>query len=119
MLRKELTEMMAIYDEPGAITPDRWARIERELATGPDGSLDLGKTKALVYSALTELMTDGLLRPGEGLEKNGFIPQSDASFDRDERGRVKLATVMITLIKQKGKHVQNIQKKPVVIKAGR
>ena len=119
VLRKELTEMMAIYDEPGAMTSDRWARIERELATGPDGSLDLGKTKALVYSALTELMTDGLLRPGEGVKKNGFIPQSDVSFDRDERGRVKSATVMITPIKQRGKHVENIQKKPVVIKADR
>ena len=29
VLRKELTEMMAIYDEPGAMTSDRWARIER------------------------------------------------------------------------------------------
>ena len=89
VLRKELTEMMAIYDEPGAMTSDRWARIERELATGPDGSLDLGKTKALVYSALTELMADGLLRPGEGAKKNGFISQSDVSFDWGERERVK------------------------------
>ena len=104
VLRKELTEMMAIYDEPGAMTSDRWARIERELATGPDGSLDLGKTKALVYSALTELMSDRLLRPGEGVKKNGFVPQSDVSFDRDGRGRVKSATVMITPIKQRRLH---------------
>ena len=87
VLRKKLTEMMRIYDEPGAMTSDRWARIERTLATGPDGSFDLGKTKALVYSALTELMTDGLLRPEGGLKKDGSIPQSDVSFDRAERGR--------------------------------
>ena len=41
------------------------------------------------------------------------------SFDRDKRGRAKSATVMITPIKQRGKHVENIQKKPVVIKADR
>ena len=66
-LRKELSEMMRIYDELGAMASDRWARIQRELATGPGGSLDLGNTKALVHSALTELTTDGLLRPGGGL----------------------------------------------------
>ena len=110
VLRKELTEMTAICDEPGAMTSDRWARIERELATGPDGSLGLGKTKALGYSALTEPMTDGLLRPGGRVKKNGFIPQSDVSFDRDERGRVKSATVMITPIKQRGEHVRTFRR---------
>ena len=110
VLWKGLMEMMTISDEPGAMTSDRWARIERELATGPDGSLDLGKTKALVYSAPTELMTDGILRPGEGVKKNGFIPHSDVSFDRDERGRVKSATVMITPIKQRGKMLRTFRR---------
>ena len=68
------------------MTSDRWARIERELATGPDGGHDLGKTMALVYSALTELMTDGLLRPGEGVKKNGVIPHPSTGCQfRSER----------------------------------
>ena len=106
-----------IVDE--AMASERWARIERELATGPDGSFDLEKTKALVYSALTELMTDGLLHPGEEVQKDGFILQSDVSFGRDERGRAKPATVMIMPIKLRGKHVENRSKKPIGIKADR
>ena len=84
---------------------------EHRAGAGDGTGLDLGKTKALVYSALTELMIDGLLRPGEEVKKSGFIPQSDVGFGRDERGRAKSATVMITPIKQRGGHAEDIQKK--------
>ena len=120
VLRPELKEMFEIYDEPGPMTSERWARIERELSSsGRPDDLDHGKTKALVYSALTELMTDGLLRPGEGIQKKGFISQADITFDRGEDGRVKSATVMIVPIKLKGAHVEDTSKKPILIKADR
>ena len=75
VLRKELTEMMAIHDEPEAITSDRWARIERELATGPDGSLDLGETKALVYIQRADGADDRrAIAPGRGSEEEWMHP---------------------------------------------
>lgn len=119
LLRGGLEETLRIYDEPGRATPERWRRIEQSLAASSGEGLDYAKVTDLVYSALTELMTDGLLRPGEGVPKKGFISQKDVTFERDSEGRLQSATVMITPIKRRGKHVGDVSKRPIVIKAHR
>ena len=73
----------------------------------------------LVFSAVIELATDGLLRPGEILSKTDPTRQSDISFDHDRDGRLVSATVMITSIKRYHKHVGDKSKCPIVIKAHR
>ena len=119
VLRKELAGVFSIYDEPGTMTREKWGRIERELKNGSVTGFDSGRMTDLVYCALTELMTDGLLRPGEGVPRRGFISQSDVSFDRDASGKLLSCTVMIMPIKQRGKDVANVSKRPIVIKANR
>ena len=58
------------------------------LARGAGGEFDRGLVEDLVFSTLTELMTDGLLRPDEGVSKKGFISQSDISFKRGASGKL-------------------------------
>ena len=119
VLRRELENVLRIYDEPGGMTPERWDRIRAELSAAGGGGLDRKKVTDLVYCALTELMTDGLLRPGEALPKKGFIAQSDVTFERDANGKLKAAVVMVMPIKQRGKALENAEKRPIVIKAHR
>ena len=119
VLRRELEGVLRIYDEPGGMTPARWDRIRAELSVGHGGGLDRAKMTDLVYCTLTELMTDGLLRPGEALPKKGFIAQSDVSFERDATGKLKAAVVMVMPIKQRGKALEEAEKRPIVIKAHR
>ena len=119
VLRSSLSEVLAIYDEPTTTMIDKRRRMELVLARGGGGGFDRGLVTDLVYSTLTELMTDGLLRPGEGVPKKGFISQSDISFKRGASGKLESATVMITPIKRRGKHVGDKSKKPIVIAAHR
>ena len=102
VLRGSLSEVLAIYDEPSTTMIDKCRRMELVLARGAGGGFDRGLVEDLVYSTLTELMTDGLLRPGEGVPKKGFISQSDISFKRGASGKLESATVMITPIKRRG-----------------
>ena len=118
-LRSSLDSLLAIYDEPSSDVMSKVRRMELELSKGSRNGFDLELTEDLVYSALTELMTDGLLRPGEGVPKKGFISQKDVSFERDEGGKLIAATVMITPIKRRGKYVGDKSKKPIVIAAHR
>ena len=119
VLRKNLDRVMAVYDEPGPMTPARWKRIEEELSVGASGGFNRELMTDLVFSAVTELATDGLLRPGEILSKTDPITQSDVTFEHDQNGRLHSATVMITPIKRYHKNVGDKTKKPVVIKAHR
>ena len=119
VLRKSLEGVFAIYDMPGKRTPGRWAAIERALSAGRAGGLDRELVTDLVFSAATELATDGLLRPGEVMPKKGFISQSDVTFERDSDGKLISATVMILPIKRYGKNAGDTTKRPVVIKANR
>ena len=119
--RGSLSEALAIYDEPSTTMIDKCRRMELVLARGAGGGFDRGLVEDLVYSTLTELMTDGLLRPGGGVPKKGFISKSDISFKRGASGKLESATVMITPIKRRGGggHVGDKSKKPIVIAAHR
>ena len=86
VLRKDLERVMAVYDEPGPMTPARWKRIEEELSVGASGGFNRELMTDLVFSAVTELATDGLLRPGEILSKTDPITQSDVTFEHDGKG---------------------------------
>ena len=119
VLRSSLSRIMEIYDEAGEVTATRWRRIEKEFESGAQGGFNKDTVRDLVFSAVTELATDGLLRPGEILSKTDPIRQSDVSFDHDRDGRLVSATVMITPIKRYHKHVGDKSKCPVVIKAHR
>ena len=119
VLRSSLSRIMEIYDEAGEVTATKWRRIENEFESGAVGGFNKDTVKDLVFSAVTELATDGLLRPGEILSKTDPIRQSDISFDRDRDGRLVSATVMITPIKRYHKHVGDKSKCPIVIKAHR
>ena len=119
VLRSSLSKIMEIYDEAGEVTATRWRRIEKELESGAQGGFNKDTVKGIVCSAVTELATDGLLRPGETLSKTDPIRQSDISFDHDRDGRLVSTTVMITPIKRYHKHVGDKRKCPVVIKAHR
>ena len=119
VLRQGLSKnAMAIYDEAGAMARERWNRIEAELKGGA-GGFDRERMADLVYCTLTELMTDGLLRPSEGLPQTGFISQNDVSFERDASGKLKSCNAMITPIKWRGRNVGDLTKKPIMIKARR
>ena len=104
---------------PGKVTSGRWQAIERALSEERPDGFDRGLITDLVFSAATELATDGLLRPGEIMPKKGFISQSDVSFDHDDNGKLISATVMIVPIKRYGKDVGSTAKRPIVIKANR
>ena len=119
VLRSSLSRIMEIYDEAGEVTASKWRRIEKEFESGAQGGFNKDTAKDLVFSVVTELATDGLLRPGEILSKTDPIRQSDISFDRDRDGRLVSATVMITPIKRYHKHVGDKSKCPIVIKAHR
>ena len=119
VLRKSLEGVFAVYDMPGKVTSGRWQAIERALSAGRPGGFDKGLITDLVFSAATELATDGLLRPGEIMPKKGFISQSDVTFELDENGKLISATVMIVPIKRYGKDVGSTTKRPIVIKANR
>ena len=82
VLRKSLDGFFAIYDMPGKVTPGRWQAIERSLRAGRPGGFGRDLVTDLVFSATTELATDGLLRPGEIMPKRGFISQSDVTLAR-------------------------------------
>ena len=58
-------------------TSTKWRRIEKEFEPGAVGGFNKDTAKDLVFSAVTELATDGLLRPGEILSKTDPIRQSD------------------------------------------
>ena len=105
VLRSSLSEVLAIYDEPSTTMIDKRRRIELVLARGAGEGSDRGLVEDLFYSTLTELVTDGQLRPGEGVPKEGFISQSDIYSKRGASGKLESATVMITPIKRRGKHV--------------
>ena len=102
VLRGSLSEVLAIYDEPSTTMIDKCRWMELVLARGAGGGFDRGLVEDLIYSTLTELMTGGLLRPGEGVLKKGFISQSNISFKRSASGKLESATVMITPIKRRG-----------------
>ena len=104
---------------PGKVTSGRWQAIERALSAGRPDGFDPYFVTDLVFSATTELATDGLLRPGEIMPKKGFISQSNVTFERDGSGKLISATVMIVPIKRYGKDVGNTTKRPIVIKANR
>ena len=119
VLRKSLEGVFAIYDMPGKVTSGRWQAIERALSVGRPDGFDRDLITDLVFSATTELATDGLLRPGEIMPKKGFISQSDVTFEHDDNGKLISATVMIVPIKRYGKDVGSTAKRPIVIKANR
>ena len=119
VLRKSLEGVFAIYDMPGKVTPGRWQAIERSFRAGRTDGFDRDLVTDLVFSAATELATDGLLRPGEIMPKEGFISQSDVTFEHDDNGKLISATVMIVPIKRYGKDVGSTAKRPIVIKANR
>ena len=109
----------ALHDMSGKVASGRWQAIERALsAERPDG-FDRDLIADLVFSATTELATDGLLRPGEIMPKKGFISQSDVTLEHDDSGKLISATVMIVPIKRYGKDVGSTAKRPIVIKANR
>ena len=85
VLRSSLSEVLAIYDEPSTTMIDKRRRIELAFSRGAGGGFDRGLVEDLVFSTLTELITDGLLRPGEGVPKKGFMSQSNISFKRGVR----------------------------------
>ena len=93
VLRKSLEGVFAIYDMPGKVTSGRWQAIERALSAGRPDGFDRDLITDLVFSATTELATDGLLRPGEIMPKKGFISQSDVTFEHDDSGKLISATV--------------------------
>lgn len=119
VLRKSLDELFAIYDEASTPRHEKCRRMELWMSRSSGKGFDLDLTEDLVYSALTELMTDGLLRPGEGLPKRNMISQKDVTFKHDAAGRLESVTVMITPIKRRGKHVGDKSKRPVAIAAHR
>ena len=119
VLRKSLEGVFAIYDMPGKVTSGRWQAIERSFRAGCTDGFDRDLVTDLVFSAATELATDGLLRPGEIVPKKGFISQSDVTFEHDDNGKSISATVMIVPIKRYGKDVGSTAKRPIVIKANR
>ena len=85
---------------PGKVTSGRWQAIERALSAGRPDGFDRDLITDVVFSATTELATDGLLRPGEIMPKKGFISQSDVTFEHDGNGKLISATVMIVPIKR-------------------
>ena len=76
-------------------------------------------------------MADGLLRPSEALPEGKYktgehkgerkcnIYRDDVQFTREVGGRVVEAVVYIQPIKQHGKKVDNTDKVPIIIAAGR
>jgi hypothetical protein len=119
VLRKSLDELLAIYDEASTPRHEKCRRMELWMPRSSGKGFDLDRTEDLVYSALTELMTDGILRPGEGLPKRHMISQKDVTFKHDAAGRLESVTVMITPIKRRGEHVGDKSKRPVVSAAHR
>jgi hypothetical protein len=92
VLRKSLDELFAIYDEASTPRHEKCRRMELWMSRPSGKGFDLDLTEDLVYSALTELMTDGLLRPGEGLPKRNMISQKDVTFKHDAAGRLESVT---------------------------
>ena len=129
VLRGSLSGILRIYDESGPLTEAKLSRIKTLLARGNrSGLFDKETFDDLFYSALTELMTDGLLRPSEALPqgvnketgaRKCSILRDDVKFTRDEHGRVTEAVVYIQPIKQYGKNVGKQEKVPIIIDAGR
>ena len=67
-LRGSLGGIMRVYEEPGPLADSKLERIRALLTRGrSSGLFDKGVFDDLFYSALTELMAGGLLRPSEAL----------------------------------------------------
>ena len=88
------------------------------------------RLKRARLKALTELMTDGLLRPSEALPNTkdpvtgatirSYIHHEDVSFTFDKRTQMLVKIqVMVTPIKQYGDKVGSTDKVPVVVSAFR
>ena len=128
-LRGSLGGIFRIYDEPGQLTDAKLDRMRTLLSRGSSSGLfDKDIFDDLFYSSLTELMTDGLLRPSEALpegksketgERKCNITRDDVQFTCGADGRVVEAIVYIQPIKQYGNKVGNTDKVPIMIAAGR
>ena len=131
-LRGSLGGVLRVYEEPGPLTESKLDRIRTLLTRGRStGLFDKDVFDDLFYSALTELMTDGLLRPSEACPEGKYligenkgkrkcnIFREDVQFTRGADGRVVEAVVYIQPIKQYGKNVGNTDKVPIIIAADR
>lgn len=132
VLRSSLKEVLEVYDE-GPLDDRRLAKIRLLLAGSPEywsGSFDKVLYDDLFYSALTEFMTDGLLRPSEALPNTkdpvtgatirSYIHHEDVSFTFDKKTqKLVKVQVMVTPIKQYGDKVGSTDKVPVVVSAFR
>ena len=130
VLRASLGEVLRIYDE-GPLDRSRLQRIRLVLSGNPSywaGTFKKDLYDDLFYSALTEFMTDGLLRPSEALpnmkDSNGkrvrsLIHRDDVSFEFGADGKLRKVQVMITPIKQSGSRIGSTEKVPIPVAADR
>ena len=131
-LRGSLGGILRVYEEPGPLAESKLVRIRTLLTRGRStGLFDKDVFDDLFYSALTELMTDGLLRPSEACPEGKYkigenkgkrkcnIFREDVQFTHGADGRVVEAVVYIQPIKQYGKNVGNTDKVPIIIAADR
>lgn len=132
VLRASLAPVFAVYDS-GPLNAARLNEI-RMLLQGTSerfwsGSFDKELYDDLFYSALTEFMTDGLLRPSEALPNmkdpvtgarvRSLIHRDDVKFSFGRDGTLLKVEVMITPIKQSGSRIGSLDKVPIPILAGR
>ena len=130
VLRSSLKEVFEVYDE-GPLDDARLQKIRWLLAGKPEyfsGTFKKELYDDLFYSAVTEFMTDGLLRPSEALPnmksasgKNirSHIHHDDVTFTFDKNGMLTKAQVMVTPIKQYHDKVGCLDKAPVPVAAFR
>ena len=132
VLRASLKPVFEVYDS-GPLDSARLNQI-RILLQGTherfwSGSFDKELYDDLFYSALTEFMTDGLLRPSEalpnmkdpvtGAKVRSLIHRDDVKFSFRRDGMLHKVEVMITPIKQSGSRIGSLDKVPIPILAGR
>ena len=132
VLRASLKPVFEVYDS-GPLDAARLNQI-RILLQGTQerfwsGSFDKALYDDLFYSALTEFMTDGLLRPSESLPNmkdpvtgakiRSLIHRDDIKFSFRRDGVLHKVEVMITPIKQSGSRIGSLDKVPIPILAGR
>ena len=131
VLRASLGEVLRIYDDEGPLDRSRLQRIRLALSGNPPywaGTFKKELYDDLFYSALTEFMIDGLLRPSEALPNmkdsdgkrvRSLIHRDDVSFEFGADGKLTKVQVMITPIKQSGSRISSTEKVPIPIAANR
>ena len=132
VLRESLKPVFEVYDS-GPLDASRLSQIRIILQGTQErfwsGSFDKALYDDLFYSALTEFMTDGLLRPSEALPNmkdpvtgakiRSLIHRDDVKFSFHRNGMLHKVEVMITPIKQSGSRIGSLDKVPIPILAGR